>query len=210
MDLEDVGSSFQVRNAKLNLPVQSARPQQCRVQSVWAVCCHQHLHIAPGIEAVKLIDNLQHRTLHLAVTICLIASSRAADGVDLINEEDAGLLRPRQLEELSHHAGSLTDIALHQLGADDADEARVGAVGDCAGSQRLSSAGGAVQQHSLRRVDAQGHEALWLKQGHLDDLAQALQLLLGATDVVVRHVWLLLHGHHGDGRIDARRQGQLD
>ena len=56
----------------------------------------------------------------------------------------------------------LSDVLLHQLGADDADEAGVGAVGNGASAQRLAGAGWAVQEHALRRLDAQVDEPLRL------------------------------------------------
>jgi len=86
-----------------------------------------------------------------------------ADGVDLVEEDEAGLLGARHLEQLAHHARALAHVLLHQLGADDADEAGVGAVGDGARAQRLARAGRPVEQHALGRLDAQVDEALGLQ-----------------------------------------------
>ena len=57
----------------------------------------------------------------------------SADGINLIKEDDAGLLGAGHLEQLAHHAGALPHILLHQLAANDADEAGVCAVGNCPG-----------------------------------------------------------------------------
>mmetsp|Transcript_104646 Transcript_104646/g.234966 ORF Transcript_104646/g.234966 Transcript_104646/m.234966 type:complete len:232 (+) Transcript_104646:453-1148(+) len=210
MDLEDVSPTFQVGQAKLDLPVQSAWPQQRRVQRVWAVGRHQHLHVPSRVEAIELVDDLQHGALHLVVAVRVISSSGATDSIDLIDEENASLLRACQLEELSHHSRTLTHVALHELGTDDADETCVSAVGDRAGRQRLPRAGRAVQQDTLGRVDTQCHEAFGLQQGHLDDLAQSFQLLLGTANVVVGHVWLLLDRHHRHTGVYLWRKRDLD
>lgn len=57
-----------------------------------------------------------------------------------------------------------------ELGPNDADEARIGAVGDSARGKRFARAGGSVEQHPLRRVDAQLHEALRMEHRQLKHL----------------------------------------
>lgn len=102
---------------------------------------HQsNLDIASRIEPVQLIDQLQHRPLHLVVPASAVVEAGATDSVDLVKEDDAGLLGAGQLEQFSHHAGALADVFLDELAADDPDEAGVGAVGDSAGTQRLAGA----------------------------------------------------------------------
>mmetsp|Transcript_107483 Transcript_107483/g.229489 ORF Transcript_107483/g.229489 Transcript_107483/m.229489 type:complete len:389 (-) Transcript_107483:2-1168(-) len=210
MDLEDVRAALEVWQAVLHFAVQAPRPQQGWIQGVRPIRRHEDLDIPTSLEAIKLIHNLQHGPLNLAVAVCLIASARAADGIDLVDEENASFLCSGELKELTHHARSLTDIALHQLGANDADEASVGTVCDRPRRQGLSSAWRAIQQHALRWVNAQRYEALRLKERHLDDLAQALELLLGAANVVVRNIGLLLNCHHGHAGIYLGRQGDLN
>ena len=83
----------------------------------------------------------------------------------LIDEDNACLLRARELEELPDHPRALAHVFLYQLGANDADEARVGPVGDGAGGEGLSSAGRTIEEHSLGRVDAELHEALGVQHG---------------------------------------------
>ena len=118
----------------------------------------------------------------------------------LIDEDDARLLRARHLEELTHHARALSDVLLHELRADDADEARVGAVGDRARRKRFAGAGRAVEQHALWRVDAQLHEALGVEHWQLEHLAQLLDLILVPSDVVVGDVGLGVGGRAGGGQ----------
>lgn len=59
---------LQVRQAKLDLAVQTAWSHEGRVQGVWPVGGHQHLDVATRVEAVQLVDELQHCPLDLIVT----------------------------------------------------------------------------------------------------------------------------------------------
>merc|ERR1719327_2424332 len=92
---------------------------------------------------------LEHRALHLVVATRAVVEARAADRVDLVDEDDARLLRAGHLEELAHHARALAHVLLHQLAADDADEARVRPVGHRARGERLAGAWRPVQQDAL-------------------------------------------------------------
>ena len=49
-----------------------------------------------------------------------------------------------------------------------------------------------------------------MKKGGLHHLTQLFNLLLAATDVAVRHIRLLLHLHHGHGRVDLGGQGDVN
>mmetsp|Transcript_36531 Transcript_36531/g.77740 ORF Transcript_36531/g.77740 Transcript_36531/m.77740 type:complete len:357 (-) Transcript_36531:70-1140(-) len=206
MNFEDVGSSFQVGQAKLDLAVKTTRTQEGWVERVGSVRGHQNLDVSSSLETIQLIHNLQHRSLDLAI----VASSGASDGVDLIDEEDASLLRPCQLEELSNHSGTLTDVTLHQFGANDADEAGISPIRNCSSCQGLACTRGTVQENTFRGIDAQCDESLRLQQRHLDDLSQPLQLVLSTANIVVSHIRFLLHSHHGNARINFGRKGNLD
>jgi len=118
------------------------------------VGCHEDLDVAPRIEAVELVDELEHRPLDLVVPSRAVVEARAADRVDLVEEDDAGLLAAGHLKELAHHARALADILLDELRADDADKGGVGPVGDGPGAERLARPRRAEQEDTLGRVDA--------------------------------------------------------
>jgi len=54
MDLEDVYPALLIRQTEFNLPVESSRSKQGRIQSVGPVGGHQHLDVSTGIEAIEL------------------------------------------------------------------------------------------------------------------------------------------------------------
>ena len=56
---------------------------------------------------------------------CSVVESGASDGVDFIEENDAGLFGSRHLEQLTHHSRPFAYVLLNQLGTDHANEARV-------------------------------------------------------------------------------------
>lgn len=97
VDLEDLSASLEVGKAKLDLAVQAARAHQRRVQSVWAVGRHEHLDVAPRVEAIQLVDDLEHGALHLVVTARAVIEARTTNGIHLVEEHDACLLGPRHL-----------------------------------------------------------------------------------------------------------------
>ena len=57
---------------------------------------------------------------HLVVPPGAVVEARAANGVNLVDEDDACLLRTRHLEKLTHHPRALSHVLLHQLAPDDA------------------------------------------------------------------------------------------
>ena len=88
-------SSFGCGNSILR---PGARPQQRGVQDVGSVGGGDDLHAVVRREPVELIQELEHRPLHLAVAVRVRVETLRADGVDLVNEDDRGRLFLRQRE----------------------------------------------------------------------------------------------------------------
>ena len=64
-------------SGKPNSILRSTRPgpEQCGIQGIGPVRGHEHLHVTARIEAVQLVHNLKHCSLHLIVARSLIATS---------------------------------------------------------------------------------------------------------------------------------------
>jgi hypothetical protein len=137
VDLEDLRTALEVRKAELDLTIQTTGTQQRRVERIGSVGGHQHLDVTTRIEAIELVDELEHGALHFVVAASTIIVSSATDGIDLIKEDDACLLGARHLEQLTHHASTLTDILLHQLTSDHTDEASIGTIRNGTSAQCL-------------------------------------------------------------------------
>ncbi len=106
----------------------------------------------------------------------------AADGVDLVDEDDAGRVALGLLEQVAHAGGADTDEHLDELGARDREEGDARLAGDGLGEQRLARAGRADQQHALGNARAQGRELLRVLE-EFDDFLQLVLRLFDAGDV---------------------------
>merc|ERR1719234_505896 len=115
MNFENVCPSVKVWQRELHLPIQPSWPHQGRVKCVWSVCCHQHLDVAARVKAVQLVDKLQHGSLNLIVTSSTIVKPSSSHCVNLVKEDEASLLCPGHLKELTDHPGALAHILLHQF-----------------------------------------------------------------------------------------------
>ena len=102
---------------KFDLSVNSTGTEEGRVEDVDSVGGHDHLDVLGGLEAVKLIEELQHGPLDLAVPASAGLYPGGADAVDLVHEDDAGRVLPRHHEQLPHHPAALADELLDELGA---------------------------------------------------------------------------------------------
>ena len=115
----------------------------------------------------------------------------AADGVDLIDEDDAGRVLLRLLEHVADAARAHADEHLDEVGARDGEERHIGFAGDGAGQQRLAGAGRTDQQHAARDAAAEPLELLRIAQ-ELDDLLQVVLRLVDAGDVLERDAAMAL------------------
>lgn len=195
-----------VRVRILDFAVEAARAQERRVDGVGAVCGHDDLDIHGLVEAVHLVQQLDQHALHLAVRGVGRVEPLGGDGVDLVDEDDAGRVFLGQPEHVAHHARPLAQLLLHELAAHHAYEGGRGLVGHGLGHHRLAGPRRAVHQHAARRVDADAVVLLRVRERQFDGLAHLLLLQVLPADVVLGHVRLLAHLHHLDGRVCLGRQ----
>ena len=175
-----------VRRLDGDAAVEAAGPQQRLVQHVRAVGGRQHDDPLARAEAVHLGQDLIQRLLLLAVAAAVDhPAPRAADGVQLVDEDDGRGGLAGLLEQVAHAAGAHADDHLDELAGAHAEERHPGLAGDRLGEQRLARPGRADQQHALGRGPAQPGVLLRVLQ-EVDDLDQ---LRLGLVDP----------GHVGEG-----------
>jgi hypothetical protein len=74
------------------------------------------------LEAVHLDEQLVQRLLALVVAAAEAGAAVAADGVDLVHEDDARRRLLRLLEEVAHARGADADEHLDEVGAGDREE----------------------------------------------------------------------------------------
>ena len=72
-DLENVRSALEIWESKFNLTIQTSRAQQCRVECIRAVGCHQHFNVSSGVESIELGIILKHGELNLIVSVAIFS-----------------------------------------------------------------------------------------------------------------------------------------
>ena len=183
--LEDVAAALAVGAVDDDLAVEAAGAQQRRVEDVGAVRGGDQDHVVLLLEPVHLDEELVQRLLALVVAAADAGAAVATDGVDLVDEDDAGARLLRLLEEVADARGADADEHLDEVRAGDREERHARLAGDRAREQRLAGAGRAVEQHALRDARAERLELLRVLE-ELLDLLQLLDRLVRAGDVLVR------------------------
>ena len=179
-----------------DLPVEATGPQQCRVEDVGPVGGRDEDDALPVAEPVHLDQQLVERLFALVVAAAQAGAALAADGVDLVDEDDAGAVLLGLLEQVAHPGGADADEHLDEVGTGDGEERHAGLTGDGTGQQRLTRAGGAVEQHALGDLGAQRLVARRVLQEVLD-LVELFDRLVDAGHVGergLRHVLAQLLG----------------
>ena len=184
--MQDLLAADDVRVRHHDLAVETAGTQQSGIEHVGTVGGGDQDDAFIGLEAVHLDQQLVERLLALVVAAAEAGAAMAADGVDLVDEDDAGRVLLRLLEHVAHAGGADADEHLDEVGAGDGEERHVGLAGDGAREQRLAGAGRADQQRAARDAAAEPLEFLRVAQ-ELDDLLQVVLGLVDAGDVLEGH-----------------------
>jgi hypothetical protein len=155
-----------------------------------------------GLEAVHLDEELVQRLLALVVAAAEAGATVAADGVDLVDEDDAGRVLLGLLEHVAHAGRAHAHEHLDEVGARDGEERHVGLAGHGTRDQRLAGARGADQQAAAGDATAEALEFLRIAQ-ELDDLLQVGLGLVDARHVLERDAALALGEQLGLGLAEA-------
>ena len=197
MHLEDFFAAQNIRIGHDDLAVEAARTQQRGVEHVGPVGRRDEDDALVRLEPVHLDEKLVQRLLALVVAAAEARATMPADGVDFVDEDDAGRVLLRLLEHVSHARGTDADEHFDEIGARDGEERHVRLAGDGAREQRLAGAGRADEQHAARNPPAEPLEFLRIAQ-EFDDLLQILLGLVDARDIL-----------EGDAPMRLRQQFRL-
>lgn len=146
-----------------------------------------------------------------AAGLVLAAAPLAEDGVNLIDEHNAGLQLPCQTEHRIDQLIAITIPLLRQRRDVQVDEAGAGLVRQRLCQHRLAAARGAIEQHARRRAQQRRAVAVQVRHGErVDDaLLELLDDAVEAANVLKRDGDLLGRDHlHGDGLL-VRAQVQV-
>ena len=119
---EDALATTHVGTGHHDAPVETAGAEERRVEHVRAVRRGDDDDAFGGLEAVHLHEELVQRLLALVVTTAEPGAAVTTDGVDLVDEDDAGRVALALLEQIAHAAGADADEHLHEVRARDGEE----------------------------------------------------------------------------------------
>ena len=195
VDLEDLDAALAVGRVDGDAPVEASRAQQRRVEDLGAVRGAEDDHVRAGLEAVHLGEDLVERLLALVVAAAdpaHVARARAADRVQLVDEDDRRRRLLGLLEQVAHARGAHAHDRLDELRGRHGEEGGVSLARDRAGQQRLAGSGRPVEQRAARDSGAELRVALRV----LEEVHDLHQLVLGVIDSghVVEGDSLLLPG----------------
>ena len=135
---------------------------------------------------VHLDQQLVERLLALVVTAAKTSATMAADGVDFVDEDDAGGILLGLLEHVADTACADADEHFNEVRTGNREERHIGFAGNRAGKQGLTGAGRADEQHAARDTAAKALELLRVAQ-EFNDFFQILLGFIDARNVVKRH-----------------------
>ena len=165
VDLEDARAALAVGAVHHDLAVEATGAQQRGVEDVGPVGGRDEDDVVLHLEAVHLDEQLVERLLALVVTAAEAGAAVAADGVDLVHEDDAGGVLLGLLEQVAHARGAHAHEHLDEVRTGDGEEGHARLAGDGARKERLAGARRAVEQHALRYPRARAPGTSWGSPG---------------------------------------------
>ena len=130
MDRQNAFASTDVGAVDDNPPIEPARSQQRRIEHVRTVGRRDKDHALVRLESVHFDEELIERLLPFIVPAPEPGPSVPADGVDLIDEHDAGGVLLALREQVADAGGPDADEHLNEIRAADREERHVRFGGD--------------------------------------------------------------------------------
>ena len=166
MDLEDRLASVEVGRVDDDLTIESPGAEQSAIEHVGPVGRGQQDHARVGLEAVHLDQQLVERLLALVVDRAEMDAPLSADGVELVDEDEARGLGLGLLEQVADARGADADEHLDEIAAAQREERHLGLAGHGPRQQRLAGSGRPEQQNALGDLGAERRVALRVAAGN--------------------------------------------
>ena len=164
-------------------------------------------HLTALDEPVHEGEELGH---HALLDVADDLRALRGEGVDLVEEDDAGRVLPRLLEDGAQPGFALPVVLVDDLGPVHVDEVGLHLERGGAGDEGLAGARWSDQQHPPRRLDAERREERGAAERQLDHLADEGDLAVEPADVLVGDPGCLALGELGgpEGELRVRRDHQ--
>ncbi|KAI6764693.1 hypothetical protein HG531_012580 [Fusarium graminearum] len=92
VNTENIRSGLNTRRGELDLSVDTSWSQESGVENIETIGGHDDLDVLGGLETIKLVQQLQHGSLHFGVSARRALHSRGSNTVDFIHEDDRWVL----------------------------------------------------------------------------------------------------------------------
>mmetsp|Transcript_41247 Transcript_41247/g.69396 ORF Transcript_41247/g.69396 Transcript_41247/m.69396 type:complete len:317 (+) Transcript_41247:1485-2435(+) len=172
---QDLDSAGNIGAIHGDLPVETTRTQQGRVQHVGSVGGCKHDYAGVALETIHLSQQLIDGLLAFIVATTHACTTLTTDSVQLINENDAGSLGFGLLEQVTHTRSTNTDEQLNELRSGSGEKGHSSLTCNGLSQQGLTSTRGPRKQTALGDLSAQ----LRVLLGALQEIHNFLQLQLG-------------------------------
>ena len=192
MYLENCDPALEVGAVHNDPPVKTAGTKQGLVQDLRAVGRADNQDTLGGLEAVHLGQELVQGLLTLLISSAVAGITAAADGVDLIDKNNAGSIFIGFFKKVAHSGRAHADIELDEIRAREGEKRHVRLAGNSLGQQGLAGSGRAYQQGALGKLGSDLDIAARVVQ-EIDDLDQGFLGLVLARDILKGDTGLLLH-----------------
>ena len=198
MQLKNVLTAGQIGQLDGDAAVKTTGAQQGRVKAVGAVGSSENDNTLVVIKAVHLGQQLVERLLALVVATKAAAIALLADGIDLIDKDDARGLFLGLLKQIANLGGATADEHLDELRTRNTKERNARLAGNGLGKQGLTRTRRADKEGTARQLGADLLVALRLLQ-KVDDLLEGLLGLFLAGDILKGHAHILGSDHASTG-----------
>src|SRR5579859_7998051 len=156
MYFEDGLATLEIGFVDGDLPVETAGTQQRGVEYVGTVGGCQHDDAAVTAKTIHLHEQLVQGAFAFVIAHDGILTAGAADGVDLVDEDDTGSLLPGLLEQIAYAAGAYPDKEFNEVGATHGKERNLRFARHGFGQERLTGPRRTDQQRTLGDLSAEG------------------------------------------------------
>ena len=190
MDLQDRFPPLQIRLVNHDLAVEAPGPQQGLVKDFRAVGGRQHHHPLAGVKTVDFHQQLVQGLLPLVVAAHgQGAAALPADGIQLINENNAGSLFAGLIKKVPHPGRPDADKHFDEFRTADTEKRNSGFAGNRLGQQGFPGSRRSHQQDAFRHMPSKALEVLGIFQ-KLDNLFQLQLRLFHAGHIFESHLGL--------------------
>src|SRR3990167_4977581 len=182
MYFEDLLTAANIRQTNHYLAVETTGTQQRRIEHVGTVGGGDDDDAIVHLETIHFHQQLVEGLLAFVVTATHAGTTMAADGVDLVDEDDARRMLLRLLEHIAHPGRTDTDEHLDEIRTGNGEERHFRFTGNRLGQQGLAGTRRTHHQDAARDTPAEALELTRITQ-EFDQLADFFLGLVATGDV---------------------------